>query len=439
MSASPSRRVASDLFFLALCAAGPIICAWLVAGWSDRLSYVDQYSEANLLREVRHFLEDGLARHYGLGTVYYPGMYPDDGFAAEKDVSMNGVSSEGVYTHYPPGPEYLAYAAARVFGPTPVSHLRLVPITIGWVAMTCLGLSVRRRFGTAVGWLVMGACAVTPTVWDGFVGLHAQGYAGALLMIELALAIGRGSGLWPFALLGFLQGWLSFDYFFLVALTPLAVELAMPRIDPDCRPRWRLALTRTLLASGGFAAAHGFHFVEVWAYWGSFAAALNDFRSSAAHRAGIALFDEAGQYWIMMLVNFISYFVGMHPVSLSLAVPDFHLQGEWGTFRFLGLSLGPWWVLVTIGLLIGRLVTQNRRLTTILTGWSVVCGAGAGVSSVWFIVMVNHGYIHRHLLYRHQFILLFLMILFLSVGAERWARLIQTRSNGRQGVTTATS
>ena len=214
MSASRSRRVVSVLFFLALCASGPIICAWLVAGWGDRLSYVDQYSEANVLREVRHFLEDGLARHYGLGTVYYPGMYPEDGFAVEKNVSMYGVSSEGVYTHYPPGPEYLAYAAARVFGPTPVSHLRLVPITIGWVAMTCLGLSVRRRFGTAVGWLVMGACAVTPTVWDGFVGLHAQGYAGALLMIELALAIGRGAGLWPFALLGFLQGWLTFDYFF---------------------------------------------------------------------------------------------------------------------------------------------------------------------------------------------------------------------------------
>ena len=261
----------------------------------------------------------------------------------------------------------------------------------------------------------------------------------ALLMIELALAIGRGSGLWPFALLGFLQGWLTFDYFFLVALTPLAVERAMPWIDPDYRPRWRLALTRTLLASGGFAAAHWFHFVEVWAYWGSFAAALNDFRSSAANRAGIALFDEAGQYWIVMLFNFMSYFVGMHPVSLSLAVPDFHLQGEWGTFRFLGLSLAPWSALVTVGLLIGRLVTQNRRLTTILTGWSVVCGAGAVVSSVWFIVMVNHGYIHRHFLYRHQFILLFLMILFLSVGAERWVRLIRTRSNGRQGVTTATS
>jgi hypothetical protein len=423
MNASPIHRAASGLFFLALCAVGPIICLWLVAGLGDRLSYVDQYSEANVLREVRHFLEEGLARHYGLGTVYYPGMYPEDGFAAEKDVSMYGVSSEGVYTHYPPGAEYLAYAAARVFGPTPASHLRLVPIAIGWLAMTCLGLSVRRRFGMAAGWLVMGACAVTPTVWDGFVGLSVQGYAAALLMIELALAIGGGSGLWAFALLGFFQGWLTFDYFFLVALTPLAVELAMPRIDPDYRPRWRLALTRTVLAGGGFAAAHGIHFVEVWAYWGSFAAALNDLRSAAAHRAGISLLDGSGQYWIAMLFNFNSYFVGAHPVSLSLAVPD---QGEWGTFRFLGLSLGPWWFLVAAGLFIGHLMTRNRQLATILRGWSLVCGVGAGISSLWFVVMVNHGYIHRHFLYRHQFILFFLMILFLSVGAERWVKLIQT-------------
>jgi hypothetical protein len=175
--------------------------------------------------------------------------------------------------------------------------------------------------------------------------------------------------------------------------------------------------------------------VQVWAYLGTFAAALNDFRNSAVHRAGIALFDEAGLYWIVMILNFFSYFVGMHPVSLSPAVPDLHLQQEWGTFRFLGLSLGPWWFLVTVGLLIGHLITQNRQLTTIVRGWSVVCGAGAGVSSVWFIVMVNHGYIHRHILYRHQFILFFLMILFLSVGAERWVRLIQSQSNSRQAVT----
>ncbi|MGF6313299.1 hypothetical protein ABIB82_007451 [Bradyrhizobium sp. i1.8.4] len=425
MSVSHSHRVTSGLCFLALCAVGPIICLWLVAGWGDRLSYVDQYSEANVLRELRHFLEDGLASHYGLGTVYYPGMYPEDGFAAEKDVSMYGVSSEGVYTHYPPGPEYLAYAAARVFGATPVSHLRLLPITIGWVAITCLGLSVRRRFGTAVGWLVMGACAITPTVWDGFVGLHDQGYAGALLMIELALAIGPGTGAWSFALLGFLQGWLTFDYFFLVGLTPLAVELAMPRIDPDYRPRWKLALTRTLLASGGFAAAHGLHFMEVWAYWGSFSAALNDFRSSAAHRSGIALFDQAGLYSMVMLLNFMSYFVGLHPLSLSLIVPDFQLQAEWGTFRFLGLSLGPWWVVVTLVLSIGRLATQNPQLTKIRTKWTMVWCVGAAVSSVWFVVMVNHGYVHRHFLYRHQFILFFLMILFLSVGAERWVRFIR--------------
>jgi len=416
MSASFRLRLPFSLSFLAfliLCAVGPIICVWLISGWGDSLSYVDRYSEANILREVRHFLEDGLARHYGLGTVYYPGMYPEDGFAAESDVSMYGVSSEGVYTHYPPGTEYLAYAAARMFGPNPVSHLRVVPIMIGWLAMTCLGLSLRRRFEPTVGWLMMGAFAVTPTVWDGFVGLSPHAYAPALLMIELAVVIGWAGGLWALAVLGFLQGWLTFDYFFLVALTPLAVELAMPWIDLDYRPRWRLALTRTLLASGGFTAAHCLHFVEVWAYWGSFVAALNDFKSAAVHRAGVAWLDEAQLYWAAILSNVISYFVGMHPVSLS---------PQWGTFRFAGVSLGPWWFLVTVSLLIGHFLTRSQQVSAILRGWSVVCGAGAGVSSIWFLVMVNHGHIHRHLLYRHQFVLLFLMILFLAVGAERWAR-----------------
>jgi hypothetical protein len=280
------RQRVAVVLFLVLCGAGALCSAWRVYNWGNDLSSVDRFSEADLLREVRNFFEDGLFRYHGLGNVYYAGMYPADGFVADPEVAKAILSPEGVYTHYPPGPEYVAYAAAKLMGQEPVSRLRLVPIAAGGAAMIFLGLAVRRRFGDAAAWLVMGACALTPAVTDGFVGLHYQGYACALLMVEIGLAIGTGTAFLPFALLGFLQGWLSFDYVFLVTFAPLAIELAMPRIDPDYRSRWKLAMTRVALAGGGFAAAHGLHFLQIWAYLGSVDAALRELGGAAAHRAG---------------------------------------------------------------------------------------------------------------------------------------------------------
>ena len=135
-----------------------------------------------------------------------------------------GVTPEGVYTHYPPGPEYLLYGAMRVLGPSPVWHLRLLPIAITWLATLYFGLRVRRRFGPAIGWMVMAACMALPSFSDSAPSLHYEAYGFALLLVEIALCLDRRTRLIPFVFIGFLQGWLSFDYSFLVALTPGDVE-----------------------------------------------------------------------------------------------------------------------------------------------------------------------------------------------------------------------
>ena len=64
------REKAILLLFILLCSSGALLAIWQVHDRENELSLVGAYSEANALREVRHFLEDGLTRHYGLGTVY---------------------------------------------------------------------------------------------------------------------------------------------------------------------------------------------------------------------------------------------------------------------------------------------------------------------------------------------------------------------------------
>ena len=250
------------------------------------------FSESNAIREARNFLDTGIAADDGLGDVLRPDLYPEEGFQGHPATRAHSLTPKGIYTHYPPGPEYILYVAMRLLGTHPISRLRIVPLMITWLTTLFFGLSLHRRFGTPVAALVMLACAALPmfSAADSF--LHYDGYALALLLVEIGLAIGSNILVLPFIVLGFLQGWLSFDYFFLVTLVPGAVELAMPRLDPGHAARKRLALMRCGAAGGGFALAHLLHFAEVWAFFGSFHAALHDLGAAAAYRTG-----EFGTCW----------------------------------------------------------------------------------------------------------------------------------------------
>lgn len=420
------------MLFLLLCSLGSLASIWEVSDWGDKLATVDAGSEANTLRAVRHFLEDGVAKYYGLGNQIYPGMYPDDGatpasFAKNYEpgpeldyILHHALSPEGVYTHYPPGPEYLMYAEAKLFGLAPVWRLRLLPIAIGWAAMVFLGLSIRCRFGPAAGWLVMAALAITPTVNNGFVCLHSQGYDFALLLFEIGIAIRSGTSVVPFAVLGFLQGWLSFDYVFLVSLTPLAIEAAMPRIDPGCQSRWKLAWRRVVLAGAGFACAHILHFAQVWAYWGDFTTAFNDIGTAALHRSGNETTSGLFGHAVMADQLMNNYYLGVHPLSLDVLHVDPDRSFQWLTFRFLGLSLGPWWLLITVTLAVRQFLIRAHNASELADGWLRVSLVGILTSSAWFMVMVNHGAMHQFYLYRHLFLAFFISVLFGSVTFCRY-------------------
>ncbi len=425
----PFRRHLATVLFVLLCGIGAFRATAQIWNMGNELADVDRYSEANVLRETRNFLEQGLARTYGLGNVYYPGLYPDDGFAREAEIDRISVTPEGIYTHYPPGPEYLALAAATLFGPEPVSRLRMLPIALGWASLLFLGFSLRHRFGEAVAWLTMGTLAVTPAVTDGCIGLHYQGYAMALLMVEIALTLGRapasrlfalpGFALLGFALLGFVQGWMSFDYAFLVPLVPLAMELCLPRIDPAHQSNWRLAWTRAILAGAGFTAAHGLHFLQVWAYWGTLDATLRDFGGAAAHRANADLPDGLLARIGFSLGNLKLYFLGLHPLNAALSLPEPETPENWAMFRFLGLSLGPWWLLTVLGTMLWDIAKPGAANRIFRMDWYIVSLTGILTSSVWILAMANHAGHHRHFLYRHLFFAFFVAVLF---GAMRLVR-----------------
>jgi hypothetical protein len=398
--------------FVALCLAGVVYRTWEMRDWGDALSPVDPYSESNALREVDGFRAQGLWHNAGLGNVLFGPRYPDDGFPTTTgEEREHTLTPSGIYTHYPPGPEYLLYLDEAIFGPYPVSRLRLLPLALSAAATVFYGLSVRRRFGAVAGWLVMLASLLVIPFTDANTTVHQLGYVLALLLVEIGVAVGRNSLRWPFALLGFAQGWLSFDVVFLAVLTPLAVELSLPLIYPGYTARLRLAAERCVLAATGFACAHLLHFAEVSAFYGSFSGALADLHDSARWRTG---YDRTNG--LSILRGAAHFVVSSYPFSI-------HRDHA---FRFLGLTLGVWWPLIAIILYAIELRRKRSGLPALhlLRRWSLLGLIGLGASCAWYVVMPNHAFTNAYVLYRHMILCFELWAIFLAVLAagpiERW-------------------
>jgi hypothetical protein len=411
------------LAFLLLCSLGPLAAGWEVRNWGNLLSPADANSEGNVLREVDGFRAEGLTKNAVLGNVLYGDKYLAYGFAAPGRQRESSVTPSGVYTHYPPGPEYMLFASEALLGPEPLSRLRLVPLALCWAATVFFGLSIRRRFGPDVGWLVFAACTVQPLFSDADIHLHNVGYAFALLLVELGLCFRETATRWPYLLVGFLQGWLSFDYVFLVVLSPFAIAVVMPQLVPGAVRRVRVGIVRSLTVGVGFVVAHAMHLLQVWAFFGSLALALADLGGAARWRAGAAV----GSHWTSLVYNEVfvgvMYLIGNHPISPWLwhyaaqEDPDYHV------FRAFGFAPVIAWLAATVALYIAsRLLVHRGKAMRgrLLLDWFAVSGVGLAVSSVWIAVMIQHSEQHWPILCRHLFFAYFLCAIFLAVRWEMW-------------------
>ena len=409
------RRAIGIFAFILLCSAGTIMSAWRVRDWHDGLSPVDAYSEANALREVDGFRAQGIGHDAGLGNVLYGSRYPEAGFAASAQDRACCLSPNGVYTHYPPGPEYLLYATEGLLGQHPVSRLRALPLLVGWIAAICLGFSLRRRFGAPVAWLVMLTCLAVVPFSDANSYLHYLGYALALVLIEIAVSIGRNRYVAIYSLLGFLQGWLSFDHFFLITLIPVAIALAAPHLQPGEPTNVQLAFYRSSAAAAGFIVAHSLHFLQVCAYYGSLQAAVTDLHRSAQFRAGAT--GGITDYLIRSILVLKFYLISPQPIIDKLGYPGLHSDRSVYAFRFIGVTLGVWWAVTT--LILTAISIRQRKIrqtpSNLTLSWCSISSLGIIVSSAWWFVMQNHAINHPHILYRQLFFCFFLCVLFLSV------------------------
>jgi hypothetical protein len=449
-------------------ARGFIICVFLFlllvqAGYLVRVGnglpppgMGDSHSEADLIRSADAYFKDGLTSHHGLPRILYGygKRFPTNGAVADH-LDANGLvplkfrqgfppdqanPDDWVYTHYPPGPNLLGGALAHLFGFNHIWLWRLLPISLGFLAMTIFFRTLARAFGADRAGLIVAACIVLPMVVFYLPGLHFQGYAFELLLLQLSLLIrifwspdGLRSWHGPvFFLLGFMQGWLSFDLFFVVTL--LAWPLWLLRRAEGVQPPVRRLLLMMVLPLAGFALAHVLHLLQVAVELGGLRIAIEEFRRTAGERA-----DQPG---MVVLPQTLQALLGSKTASLgyfgSLALSGYYYLREVLILR--GLQFGPFMFLALLAALpVAAFRTTQVAVMTRGKGRRIFCslswpgpkgilpvlGAALLVSSLWLLVMPAHVVGNSHITVRQLFVLYFFLVVTvvrsISVSEERSA------------------
>jgi hypothetical protein len=276
------------------------------------------------------------------------------------------------------------------------------------IAAWALLVAMIRTLGARRAYFVYLACLVAPMFTNMTHGLHYHGYAFSLLLVQLAALLWVFRNLqrlgtrWmaSFFLLGFFQGWLSFDYCFLVTFAAVPIALLVARGRE--RPRPRTVLLLVVLPGLGFVLAHGLHFLQSILYFGSIGEAIEEY----AYRGRKTYF--AGNYfkgrpeWFVILSG-LRLYARAYVRWTGLFSPASIVLSE-ATLAAVVLSRTSFTV--------GR---SLRLAASFAPGlWALAGVASAGmVSLLWLFAKPYHAVTHLSFVSRHLFLFYFSCCLFI--------------------------
>jgi hypothetical protein len=362
----------------------------------------DPYSEANVIRAAEHYAKYGFSVDAGLAHIVYGERFPNAGWV--KHLHRYPLPS-GVYTRYPPLPEIICGFLEKLIG-YHVWAWRLVPVFFGLVATAYAFVALRRVLDPVVAGVMIILLSIVPMATSHMHGLHFHSYAHAAFLAQLALLVRiffspERTSVASYAVLfalGFLQGWLSFEYAFVVA--GAAVPLALVAHANKSPVEVRKTLLIALLTGAGFTIAHMLHFLQVAAFYGSVSMALQDLSGRALYRfAG----DIQTSYLVQVATNLVKY------LKVLWFSPNNH-------------HFGAMLVIFSIMVFLDRIIALKesgepsapaRRYLALVSDRSVILPVllSYGIAALWLLVMPSHADIHTHIVPRIFFLPYFVLVL----------------------------
>jgi hypothetical protein len=281
-----------------------------------------------------------------------------------------------------------------------------VPVFFELLATAYAFVALRHVLGPIAAGAMIGLLSIIPMVTSHMHGLHAQGYEHAAFLCELALLVriffssARPSMVHYAAIfgLGFLQGWLSFEYAFVV--TGAAVPLALVARAHQSPVAVRKTLLVVILSGAGFTVAHMLHFLQVVQFYGTMSLALHEFSARALYRwAG----EVQKPYLVHVATNLIRY-----------------LKVLW--FIPYNQHFGPMLVLFSIIVILDRIMTMKvstgphtraRWYLALFFDRRVVLPVllSYGIAALWLLAMPSHAELHPHIVPRIFFFPYFVLVL----------------------------
>lgn len=343
--------------------------------------YGDGYSEQNAVYGAKAFENLGIGKYYGL---------PDPCVGAAEN------ATPCVYTHYPPGPEYFVYVSHLLTGSFNFDQLRILALITNFLLLFFTAWLLLKKFDHLFVIVLLGLLTVHPFFSRFWHNLHYQGFAFYLLFFQFAVSLflkeRKVATLAALFFCSFLQGWLSFDYFFVVALGPAVFYGFIYGFDFK-KTAWIF-----LTCSAGFGIAHLAHFLQVIFYFGSFDKALEDFLNAAKNRANneviiINWVPEKALNPFKLVLMYFSRFTKRHgflPVSLD-------------KYILITLALGLIYSYFKAGRKFLKSNFDKKTMTYLLVGFIA--------SSMWVIVMRQHSYIHFSFINQHYFLFVLMWII----------------------------
>lgn len=354
----------------------------------------DAPSEFDALNSAMHYYKLGFLANVGLPDRSHPTsrMYSDPA-----DVP----AFTAVYTHYPPGSNWLTGLAMMVFGPKQVHLYRSFTL-----AFTVSGLLVAYFLLRSVVGCILASAAVIvllqiPLTTEMMHGLYGHSYALPLAILQMSFVFNRLEtretlsipDFFVMALLSFLQGWMTFDWAFVSMFHGLCIVSCWGNSSR------RKNLLRVLFFSMfGFGFAHFLHFCQVWAFYGNFMSAFGDLFGAAVFRSsgeGALVVPAGATKEILSHYLFKLLPSQINAKELSWIVPTSAI------------------ILVTLAKLCIPRSARGLRNPRLFESGIAAIAFGFIISIAWLVVMRNHAMQGGHMLFlpRHFIALLYSCIL----------------------------
>lgn len=318
---------------------------------------------------------------------------------------LDGKGAYGIisYSHFPNGSGYILLPFLFLFKLSK-TQLRFLPVVLFALSSFYFFKIISSKLKFRSDYLLIGIFGYTifqPGIKNWIGSIYSYSYYFSLALVSFALILsGNRYKLSLLGLVGFLLGWLGYDFFFLIFMALLALMIFEEET-------FKKRVTPALSYAFGFLCAVLAHLVQNILFYNDWKIAFNDLIGAALVRMNIDL----GAHLSPKYYNWINSLIVGKEVNPYIAFSE--VWQSWQTrFRW---YLPEWPMIVGFTLVLWCLISLRSNSIDLRQVYKLTIAIVIELAGLllWFIIMPKHAFFHGHFLPRH--FLLMVIVFYISI------------------------